>query len=96
MSIGGNTLTPGSENQFSLAASELQVVVTGTNLGAVSAASIKADSTTLQGASVVATPTKVTFNITPSAAINADKVTLLLDGKTVYQWSKEDGGHELG
>lgn len=96
VSIGGNTLTPGSENQFSLAASELQVIVTGTNLGAVSAASIKADSTTLQGTSVAATPSKVTFNITPSSAINADKITLMLDGKTAYQWSKEDGGHELG
>ena len=96
VSIGGNTLTPGSDSQFSLAASEQQVVVTGTNLDAVSAASIKADGTTLQGTSVVATPTKVTFNITPSAAINADKITLLLDNKTVYQWSKEDGGHELG
>lgn len=96
VSIGGKTLTPGSESQFSMAAQELQVVVTGTNLDAVEAASIKADSTTIAGTSVVATPSKVTFNITPSSAINANSVTLLLDGKTVYKWDKEDGGHELG
>ena len=96
VSIGGETLTPGSESQFAIATGEQQVVVTGTNLDAVSAASIKADNTTIAGTSVVATPTKVTFNITPAAAINADKVTLILDGKMAYSWSKDDGGHELG
>lgn len=96
VSIDGRTLTPGVVSQFSIAAEEQQVVVTGNNLGAVAAASIKADSTTIAGTSVVATPSQVTFNITPSAAIDADSVVLILDGKTVYRWDKKDGNQQLG
>ena len=90
VSIGGNTLTPGSGSSFSITTGEKQVIVTGSNLEAVSSASIKADSTTLQGASVTATPSQVTFTINPTSAISADSITLLLDSKAVYKWYNGD------
>lgn len=96
VTIGSRTLAAGSSTPVSLEAAETQVVVTGTNLGAVTSASIKADSTTIAGTSLVATASRITFNITPSAAITANEIVLMLDGAEAYRWEKQDGNQDMG
>lgn len=94
--IGSRTLTPGSNTSFGLEAAKTQVVVTGSNLGSVAAASIIADGTTLAGTEVVATASSITFSITPAAEIDADTILLVLDGATVYRWENEGGNQAMG
>lgn len=96
VSIAGSTLTAGADTSFRIDSGKQQVVVTGSNLGAVAAASIKADSTTLAGTEVVATASSVTFSITPASQIDADTILLLLDGATVYRWENEGGNQSMG
>lgn len=96
VSIGGRTLTAGADTSFRIETGEQSVVVTGSNLGAVTAASIKADSTTLAGTEVVATASSVTFTINPTSQIDADTILLLLDGATMYRWENEGGNQSMG
>lgn len=94
--IGRNTLTPGRGTSFRIFTGEQEVVVTGSNLEGVAAASIVADGTTLAGTDVVATASKITFNITPASQIDADTILLLLDGATAYRWEYEGGNQSMG
>lgn len=96
VSIDGSTLTAGADTSFRIETGEQSVIVTGSNLGAVTAASIKADSTTLAGTEVVATASSVTFTINPTAQIDADTILLLLDGATAYRWENEGGNQSMG
>lgn len=94
--IGSRTLTPGANTSFGIETGKQQVTVTGSNLGAVAAASIVADGTTLAGTEVVATASSVTFSITPASGIDADTILLVLDGATVYRWENEGGNQAMG
>lgn len=94
--IGRRTLTPGAGTSFGIETGEQQVTVTGTNLSGITKASIIADGTTLAGTDVVATTSSITFNITPTSAIDADTILLQLNDATVYRWENEGGNQAMG
>lgn len=101
LTIGGRVLSAGSTSSVPFTATETAVVVTGSNLSAVTAASLKLNGATVAGADIEASDSQVTFNVTPTSSGNASVVELLLNGKVMYTWQQVqtgggDGGDPLG
>lgn len=96
VSIGGRVLSAGSTSPVPITTSKMSVVVTGSNLSAVAAASLRLNGATVAGADVQASDNQVTFSITASASGNASSIELLLDNKVVYTWRQVQQGGDTG
>lgn len=96
LSIGGRVLSAGSTSPLSVTTTATNVVVTGSNLSAVAAASLRLNGVAVAGTDVQASDNQVTFTVTPSTSGNASSVELLLDNKVVFTWQQVQSGGGSG
>lgn len=92
LKIGSRILSAGSTSPLPITTTATAVVVTGSNLSAVTAASLKLNGVTVAGTDVEASDNQVTFNITSTTSGNASSVELLLDNKVVFTWQQVQTG----
>lgn len=97
LTVGGHVLSAGSTSPLPVTTTATAVVVTGSNLSAITAASLRLNGVAVAGTNVEASDSQVTFTITPTTSGNASSVELLLNNKVVFTWQKVqtgDGGSE--
>lgn len=96
LTIGGRVLSAGSTSPIPITNTATNVVVTGSNLSAVAAASLRLNGAAVAGTDVQASDSQVTFKITPPTSGNASSVELLLDNKVVFTWQQVQIGGGTG
>lgn len=92
LKIGSRVLSAGSTSPLSITTAATAVVVTGSNLSAVAAASLRLNGVAVAGTDVRASDSQVTFTITSTTSGNVSNVELLLDNKVVFTWQKVESG----